>query len=86
MNNDNHLWTPKPAPLKTPLFGRSNFTAPLRSFGGVFERCSALGTSAEVVVPPFSVLYWMTMTVYRWPARDLRRLEGEGREVEDEGW
>ena len=30
----------------------------------------------QVVVPPFSVLYWMTMTVYRWPARDLRRLEG----------
>ncbi|CAJ1389552.1 unnamed protein product [Effrenium voratum] len=34
---------------------------------------------ALVVVPPFSVLYWMILTVYRWPARDLRRLEGVSR-------
>ncbi|CAE7285526.1 ABCC1, partial [Symbiodinium sp. CCMP2592] len=34
---------------------------------------------ALVIVPPFMVLYWMIMTVYRWPARDLRRLEGVSR-------
>eukprot|EP00434_Breviolum_minutum_P044153 symbB.v1.2.039400.t1/scaffold6538.1/size22092/2 len=40
---------------------------------------SLFAWQALVVVPPFSVLYWMTMTVYRWPARDLRRLEGTSR-------
>ena len=34
---------------------------------------------ALIVVPPFALVYWMTMTVYRWPARDLRRLEGTSR-------
>lgn len=34
---------------------------------------------ALLVVPPFGVVYWMTMTIYRWPARDLRRLEGTSR-------
>jgi hypothetical protein len=29
-----------------------------------------------MVVPPFVLVYWLTMKVYRWPARDLKRLEG----------
>ncbi|CAK9086535.1 unnamed protein product [Durusdinium trenchii] len=59
------------------------------AFRELFESCmnvcisvlilSLFAWQALVVVPPFSVLYWMTMTVYRWPARDLRRLEGTSR-------
>lgn len=40
---------------------------------------SLFATPALMVVPPFVLVYWLTMKVYRWPARDLKRLEGTSR-------
>merc|ERR1740129_232862 len=32
-----------------------------------------------VGVPPFCFGYWIVLRIYRWPARDLKRLEAAGR-------
>jgi len=40
---------------------------------------SGFAWEALLALPPFALVYWRIMTIYRWPARDLKRLEGISR-------